>query len=225
MYRGRPGQSTGVPETYACALEWRRLRLASGVSMMCWRHNLGMGRQAGVIRSRAIGTGNGSGGCAAYGSVFGPVKDKMIGRSKQRQKYYRVMTPEDTCAGQASTVIAKPLPDGAARSTFFPTAIRDRRPLACLRDAVELQNWAISSVGQSTCLTSRGSLVRARHRPPYGRPPGSCVRGAFLFVKTTLTACRSLRMDGCKGEEAHATAAVGACGGADLLSLRYSLAA
>ena len=25
---------------------------------------------------------------------------------------------------------------------------------------------AISSVGQSTCLTSRGSLVRARHRPP-----------------------------------------------------------
>ena len=26
--------------------------------------------------------------------------------------------------------------------------------------------WAISSVGQSTCLTRRGSLVRAQHRPP-----------------------------------------------------------
>ena len=165
MYRGRPGQSTGVPETYACALEWRRLRLASGVSMMCWRHNLGMGRQAGVIRSRAIGTGNGSSEWAAYCFVFGPVKDKMIGRSQQCQKN-RVMTPEDTFGGQASTAVAKPLPDGAARSTFCPTAMRDRRPLACLRGAVELQDWAISSVGQSTCLTSRGSLVRARHRPP-----------------------------------------------------------
>ncbi len=85
----------------------------------------------------------------------------------------RTISPAAECGGSG------PTPAAAGLWTDVHSAMKgsDMRIFAILAlETVDFWDYptydgasggrGVSSVGQSTCLTSRGSLVRARHRPP-----------------------------------------------------------
>ena len=108
------------------------------------------------------------------------------------------LIPEEDVHEAADVAAGRPFSRGRSRSPVTrpsvqyiqkPGKFKHLKPLRrCGPKAnFSVGNRAISSVGQSACLTSRMSLVRVRHRPPLRKAPESIDSGGFLISWKNFT--------------------------------------